>query len=642
MFRLSGSIQALLHLQRPLPRELCKELRVGCKRLGSLHEEFTDIASELRIWSFYETIDSLLSGTGFGEASEVKFSAPIVSIKSAIVGVRQEVVYSSLESDHAHCASFGLTNPRTLDTYLCDLSSSIFKASSLSLTRHIPLQLQEHVKVEIIGFYEDPGAAAESSEPEMRLYITKSHLKTFLDKGPEVCLEERLRRVSRHAGSAGRTTSESGQPTHGGGGLNLLGNVQSLWRSAISGSYNGRRPSSPKPDIVIDPPTGHPHSSEGQVVAPSTGRTHSLTLPTLDTSGLHRPSSRGSAGTASTMSDPTGSGTMPKQSPSKIPHGQKHQSERDLETLRSETKYKHHKEAINSRPEIMDFTAGFSRPDPDQRKFMWIHLPFTNPLWVRVRRVVHLTARVRLLTVLQDIFSKLSETHGSNTSRLFNNENWVSRHVQGRHSQSQPSFIKPAVGFIPSESPPSPRLSPSRSSNTKLPSYLYLYLPYLHFDTYKHIIKRRRIITRRLAQGRARPVPPDIADLDSLELRVIWQYLGFDPPLNFRRTLDQFGYPSLKDTFSRDDDQMLYKLTKQDRKMEPPMSLPMAAEAEVVDLSDRYSIGTKLLHDLVRKENEITATSDMENEMESDLRDGNLLMVDQLWLWAIDTSEFFA
>jgi len=44
---------------------------------------------------------------------------------------------------------------------------------------------------------------------------------------------------------------------------------------------------------------------------------------------------------------------------------------------------------------------------------------------------------------------------------------------------------------------------------------------------------------------------------------VIWQFLGHDPPINCRRTLDQFGYPSLLDTRARDDDQMLYKMTKQ-------------------------------------------------------------------------------
>lgn len=251
-----------------------------------------------------------------------------------------------------------------------------------------------------------------------------------------------------------------------------------------------------------------------------------------------------------------------------------------------------------------------------------------------------LSQEYKTLTLLQEIFGKLSETHGLSTSRLFNNENWVSKHVQGRHSQSQPSFVRPAVGLISNDFPPSPRATPSPGGTGKSPSYVYVYLPYLHFDTYKHIVKRRSIITRRLALGRARPVPQDVAKLESLELRVIWQYLGYDPPLNCRRTLDQFGYPSLKDTYARDDDQMLYKLTKEDKTFELPGSQSMV-NSPVVDLSDQYSIGTKLLHELVKKENEIMATSDADNEMESDLRDGNLLMVDQLWLWTIDSSKLF-
>lgn len=395
MYSLSGSIQTLLHLQRPLPRYLSKELRVGSKSLDKLHEEFTDIASELRIWSFYETIDSLLSGSGLGEHSEVKFTAPLVSIKSAIVGLRQEVIYSSLESDHAHCASFGITNPRTLDTYLRDFSNSISKAASLSQTRHTPLKLKEHVKVEITGFYQDHGAAMDPSEPDMRLYITRYHLKDFLEKGPEVCLDERLRRVPRHAGYAGHRVSSSHQPARGGGGLNILGNVQEFWKSALSRSYHGGRPSSPKPEIVIDSPIGQPDSGEDQAANRPTRIIHSLTLPTLATSGLHRPSSRSSNGTASTMSEPTGLGISPRGHSSRASHQHEHHSEQDLKRLKSETKSNNESEVTDQRIETLDFPAGFSRPEPKQRKFMWIHLPFTNPLWVRVRCVVYFLKSTR-------------------------------------------------------------------------------------------------------------------------------------------------------------------------------------------------------------------------------------------------------
>lgn len=144
-------------------------------------------------------------------------------------------------------------------------------------------------------------------------------------------------------------------------------------------------------------------------------------------------------------------------------------------------------------------------------------------------------------------------------------------------------------------------------------------------------------MTRRLAHGRSRPVPEDIANLESLELRVTWEYLGHDPPLNCRRTLDQFGYPSLRDTNARDDDQMLYKLTKQDIPRRPFVGKSWSDEETIKSLVQRYSVGTKLLHETIENQKE-AASSDSENEHEERLRDGNLLMVDQLWLWAIDTT----
>ena len=50
--------------------------------------------------------------------------------------------------------------------------------------------------------------------------------------------------------------------------------------------------------------------------------------------------------------------------------------------------------------------------------------------------------------LVQDIFGKLAETHGQNFGRLFNNENWVSRHVISRYSQSQSSFVKPGCSYV--------------------------------------------------------------------------------------------------------------------------------------------------------------------------------------------------
>ncbi|ROW03396.1 hypothetical protein VSDG_01204 [Cytospora chrysosperma] len=625
MRHLSESIQLLLHLQRPLPSTLAHDVRVGNKSLLKMHDDFTDIASEMRLWTFYETIDSELSGSGSGIATEVQFSAPIVSIKSAIVGVRQEMIYSSLQSDHAHCASFGITNPRTMSTYLHDLAAAVAKAQTLSQTIHTPLWLKDEVRIELIGFYDDPDPGLES---DIRLYYTKHHLNEFLAKGPERCLEERLKCAPRrHGAPVHRSGAQAvaGTATSGGsGGLNILTNVQKILSAAVSGSHEEERPSSP--DIVVTLPSAHPTMVEEHELPELSGRRpHSLTLPMLSTPGFQRPSSRGSGGTTSTKSDPTDREVSPKEGilATNQEFGNRHYRARaDSDKAGLHAASRRRAERLSKSAALQDLTAGFSRPNPSSRKFMWIHLPFTNPLWVK------------------DVFDKMAETQGQNFSKLFNNENWVSRHVHGRHSQSQPSFVKPAVHLISPDPAPSPR--PSHSSpnlgNAGNPTTcLYLYLPYLHFDTYRHIIKRRNIMTRRLAHGRARPVPKDIADLESLELRIIWEYLGYDPPLNCRRTLDQFGYPSLKDTYARDDDQMLYKLTKEDRPSRFNSALTMGEEESIRSLAERYSIGTKLLHQVIEREKEV-ATSDSENEAESALRDGNLLMVDQLWLWAIDAS----
>ena len=90
-----------------------------------------------------------------------------------------------------------------------------------------------------------------------------------------------------------------------------------------------------------------------------------------------------------------------------------------------------------------------------------------------------------------------------------------------------------------------------------------LYLPYLHFDTYKVLVRRRALVKKKTEAMDDQDRPSAVAKLDSLEFKVLWQYLGHDPPINARRTLDQFGYPSLLETRARDDDQMLYKMTKE-------------------------------------------------------------------------------
>ncbi|KAK3349957.1 hypothetical protein B0T25DRAFT_611009 [Lasiosphaeria hispida] len=619
MKNLKDSIQQLLRLQRPLPKSLTDEVRVGNPSLLSLQDQFIDIASELRVWTFYETIDSPLSGSSAGLSTEVQFGAPLVSIKSALLDLRHEDVFS-VDSDHAHLASFGLNNVGTMATFLKDLTAAIIKAEKLSKYIHTPLKLKEHVKVEVIGFYEDPDREIEST---IRLYATRYHLGEFLEKGPERCLAERLSRVtSRRQGSShqnvNRSTlaSSAGRAPDGSGGLSVWNNVQKLFKAPTTSDPDAIQASTGvgSPDIIITSSSARPSLSlHGRPTPIPTrmveGHGHSSSAPTLPTADT-RPSSSDSSGSsgASTASEPA-----MQLSTIDVANFPKAESREPVLTAKQLEERFH-----QARYVIRDPAAGFSRPDPNLRKFMWIHTPFTNPVWVK------------------NIFDKLSETHNHNFSRLFNQENWGSKHIQSSHSQAQPSYLKPACNLFTADAPTSPWPPSSvsgRSVSGTSPSCLSLYLPYLHFDTYQSIVRRRNLIKRRLAHGRATPVPQKIADLESLELRVIWEHIGYDPPINCRRTLDQFGYPSLQDTSARDDDQMLYKLTKQ-----APLPLWSKAPLYKAGSASRRSLNSKAY--LTEKEERCDSSSDLDTEYEeeADLRDGNLLMIDQLWLWAIDTT----
>jgi len=390
MRQLSPSIQSLLHLQRPLPRSISDGLRLNYGPLLKLHDDFTEIASELRIWTFNETIDSLLSGWDAGPEQGVRFSAPLVSIKSGLVGVRQEQVYS-LDSNHADGASFGPANRRTMGSFLQDLATAVKHAEHLSSRYiHTPLNLSDHVKVEVIGFYEDPDADMESA---IRLYATKYHLSEFLEKGPESCLEERLRKVPKGLSDPGKEQAgvppgPGGSAGRGGGGnsgLDIWANVQKMWRATRPGdsSSQTRDAEITSPDIVVTRPSAVTESKS--LPASAMRRVQTLTVPPLSPPDFQRPASQSSK--ASTMSEPVMEDTSPKSlepSPdagvdddgSKL-HAGVEQKDFEEPVFRTRT------QRLSRTSALQDLTAGFSRPDPSRRKFMWIHLPFTNPPWVK-------------------------------------------------------------------------------------------------------------------------------------------------------------------------------------------------------------------------------------------------------------------
>ncbi|GIJ98776.1 hypothetical protein Aspvir_000897 [Aspergillus viridinutans] len=180
-------------------------------------------------------------------------------------------------------------------------------------------------------------------------------------------------------------------------------------------------------------------------------------------------------------------------------------------------------------------------------------------------------------------------------SRFINEENWFSKLIRARHLEPHARYVRPSCIYSRQND-----ASPNNRSRGMEDPQLALYL---HWDTYWNLIQRRKVVEDRLRQGRSRPVPDKISKAH-LESKLIWKFLGSEPPIHLRRTLDQFGYPNLRSTTARDDDQMLWKRTRKS-----------------INLKD--DIG-----DLVRTESDSGVPDVFE--------DGKVLMVDQLWLWILD------
>ncbi|KAJ0114860.1 hypothetical protein J7T55_004602 [Diaporthe amygdali] len=610
------SIQQLLHLPRPLTTKLRGELTPDHPPLLKIDDDFKQLSSEFQVWSFHETEDSELSRIGITGLTDIPFKAPITSMRSAILGVRHEKVYA-LQSSHANCASFGMKNAQTLRLYLLDLGIAIQKAESLNQnTTHVPLRLEQRVMIEVHGFYETGLANETPGDTSVRLFSTKDHsLEAFWEEGPDGLLEKRLNDIRSESQHDPQDTQFVGQK----------GRAQSLLSpaKALTGGEEARKKTR-RPSVTV--------VSSGSSSTPadpkSTGspkRNSLIPEPTASRAangGDGPPDSQSSPGPGSVRNGSLLQDTGITGPGLTLPRHEDEISSMSRSTTGSETLVSQ-----------MSFGAASKT-----RKFVWIHTPFNNPVWVK------------------KVFDTISLKDRQDYSELFSSENWTSRHERGRHAQHHACFLKPACGYVslkakqPSmlfgQTAASGRGLQRNDSSSPRQGCLYLYFPFLHFDSYKMLVKRRDIIKRRAAQGRTRPVPPEVAKDTSLESRVIWGYLGYDPPFNCRRTLDQYRYPSLHDTRARDDDQMLYKMTKERVILNAKPAVaslgPVLRGDERVltqyDRGDAAGFGDDDDDDQEHLDSESESNEDeLDAKPEDDVLDGNVLMVDQLWLWAADT-----
>ncbi|KAK2616940.1 hypothetical protein QQS21_000029 [Conoideocrella luteorostrata] len=677
---LASSIQNLLQLSRPLPTSITDDLRVGTRLLIHTDEDFKAISHDLQVWTFYETIDSRLSGgvSSGPESREVYFTAPLTSIKSAIMGMRQERIFP-LQSDHANIASFGRHNVHTLRMFLKQLAHQIDHAvanvTDEAMTGQWKLGIEQKVTVEVHGFFDDPPSSQgqhEAEEPPiMRAWSTRLPLKEFLNKGPEECLRERLNEVEgspeqeRFLRQRGRTSlieteSHALAPVAAPVQVpspdlmtvkNALGIQDAMFTTGFVPSLGS--PIIRPVDVPVFKPTPHPAPDTTHILprTPPSRAISPKSTPMRAPSPFIRadfeqdlavdrlsPPLRGRMGRSVSRSFSDSSRLEYRDFP---PFSQRSRSalaegvvSDDDEAIEAISRLPEAMVAIrktaqvrngqNSETMIMDgVPMAFTTPDVKSRKFVWVHVPFNNPTWVK------------------SILQTLEVSYKKDYSTLYGQDFWMTRHTRGRHAQHYAYHAKPGCYFsAPRTLSPRNRSIGNQSLSPPLKSagdsmFTCLFLPYLHFDSYKRLIRRRDLIIERLCQGRAHPVPENVAKSDSLELQVIWEYLGHDPPINCRRTLDQYEFPSLRDTRSRDDDQMLYKLTKE--RTPPPDQkgafLYKQGSSNIAisesGSSQRSSGGSSWRERILGRNGD-----DGEEEK---VLNGNVLMVDQLWLWVIQS-----
>ena len=250
----------------------------------------------------------------------------------------------------------------------------------------------------------------------------------------------------------------------------------------------------------------------------------------------------------------------------------------------------------------------FQLPNASSERFKWIHVPFTHTGWVP-----HV-----LTTISQD------KDDPSLHTKLLMDKMWLSQHNQSRHASPHARFVRPSVKcLLPKGSEKHADTGIATPSSAVDDVQFVAYLPYLHWDSFRSLQKRAEIIKQRREQPHARPIAKDVASGNSMEHKLIWQHLTSDQPIHCRRTLDQYGLPSLRNTAGRDADQVLYKRTRPEADTQPPKET-----------------STRIRHHSSR------AVAARQSSMpDNDDAVAKVLMVDQLWLWVVDNRTvvtFFA
>ncbi|KAF4210015.1 hypothetical protein CNMCM8927_003280 [Aspergillus lentulus] len=562
------SICSIMRLKYSIPYHLRGILKPRHQQLMHLSNQFKAISADLKVWTFLETVDSAINIADSDTSATIEVHVPITSIRSGLLGLEHEKEIP-LATDHVGAAYFKDQEKTTRMSFIKELQSSVSMAVRLSALVDEPLHVKKEVTIQVNGFFEDP-ALGVSEETPLKLWSTKVTLHDYLSRGPSECLRDRLSKTSKMPPGF-------------------------LDDSSVS-SFDSRRASIHSESEPDEPVNVTSEKTEQIQPTPSLKKSRSFMPMASPRIHVSEPSTEsylelGDGNISFELDEPVvPQADTPQKEDSGSEAGEVPNKSSDAKASQTRSLYKELLPVpLPKRGQRNMMGADkpraaprFDRPEPGSEKLLWIHIPYTHTGWVP--------------SVLAKACADRQIPHF--LSRFINEENWFSKLIRARHLEPHARYVRPSCIHSRQND-----ASPSNPSRVTEDPQLALYMPYLHWDTYWNLIQRRKVVQDRLRQGRSRPVPDKISKAH-LEAKLIWKFLGREPPIHLRRTLDQFGYPNLRSTTARDDDQMLWKRTRKS-----------------INLKDEIGESVRLESD--------SSVPDV-------FEDGKVLMVDQLWLWILD------
>ena len=568
-------MQHQLGLKWKMTERLRQDFTLENPTLGFLNYRFSQAAIGIKIYTYVEKKDTqlqVLSNSDSGGESVVEVNLFVVDNRSAKLGnadvpVEEEEVID-LNTTHIGVARFTKEEDRR-NLYIDELVSFLGSFSEEERTAYDTLnhEILKDTRVDVHQFYR---TGLKGERPSTKIITVHPSLKLFFDSGPTECLRRRLETGKKGSNIGNGVPKPAIRIRHASEPVNPIIKVDDGDNEDVAPEDVSRLPSygSSLAAPVVEPPKTI-HTRRPSVPSiPS--RPESTRRPSLSVEDIPARQPR----TVQFAENPFHISEVPDSELSALAY-------EDSDRIR--------------RPQR---PITYQLPSAASNLFRWIHVPWNHTGWVP-----------HVLTTISRERANL-DLHKS----LLLDQIWLSQHNRSRHASPHARFVRPSIKTLLSRHADTSQIDGSATPRSAVDDVQFvLYMPYLHWDSFQRLQDRAAVINKRREQTRARPVDQKIATGSSMESKLIWQYLMSDLPLHCRRTLDQFGYPSLRNTSVRDGDQILYKRTKAEKDSQP----------------SRESV--KQAKHIGRSSSRLPASN-------SAMGDGaaKVLMVDQLWLWVLD------